>query len=149
MRGRLHELTALLDTDPTLVHRHYPELDCGSTGTRMLLLEGGTLLHVAAEFCSLDAARLLLDHGADPNAAATPRGQTPIFHSATQNDDRGLAVTQLLIDRGADLSIRVKLPGYYERPDEIVDCTPLGYAVQFPGTQEKTIALLRDRGGVE
>ncbi len=34
----------------------------------MLTLRGGTLLHLAAEFQSLDAARLLLDFGADANA---------------------------------------------------------------------------------
>jgi hypothetical protein len=63
-----------------------------------------------------------------------------------------------LLDRGADLSIRVKLPGHIKQPDEIVDCTPLGYAMQFPGADPthagrlqspKTIALLRARGGVE
>jgi hypothetical protein len=51
-------------------------------------------------------------------------GQTPIFHAATQFNDRGLTVAQLLVERGADLSIRAKLPGYYERPDEVVECTP-------------------------
>jgi ankyrin repeat protein len=50
---------------------------------------GGTLLHIAAEFQSLSAERLLLDRGADVNAAATLNdagvgGQTPIFHAATQ-----------------------------------------------------------------
>jgi len=69
----------------------------------------------------------------------------------------GLAVTELLLDRGADLSIRVKLPGNIKEPDEIVDCTPLGYAIRFPGDDPthsgrlqspKTIALLRERGGV-
>jgi len=57
-----------------------------------------------------------------------------------------------LLDRGADLSIRVKLPGHYERPDEVVECTPLGYAVRFPGDElpnEQTINLLRERGAAE
>ena len=75
------------------------------------------------------AAALLLDRGADVNARATVDeagvgGQTAIFHAVTQFDDDGLPVTQLLLERGADLTVRVKLPGDYERPGEIVECTP-------------------------
>jgi hypothetical protein len=73
-------------------------------------------------------------------------GQTAIFHAVTQSGDGGLPVAQLLMERGADLSIRVKLPGHYEQPDEIVECTPLGYARRFPGAQGKTVGLLRERG---
>jgi hypothetical protein len=75
-------------------------------------------------------------------------GQTALFHAVSQFDDYGLEVTGLLLDRGADLSIRVKLPGHYERPDEVVECTPLGYARLFPGEEGKTVKLLRKRGGV-
>ena len=102
---------------------------------------------------------LLLDRGANVNARATMDeidesslgGQTPIFHSVTQFYDWGLPVTQLLIDRGADLSVRVKLPGHYERPGEVVECTPLGYALLFPGVpnQNNSATLLRESGGVE
>jgi len=61
-----------------------------------------------------------------------------------------LQVTQLLVDRGADLSIRAKVPGDYERPGEIVECTALGYALLFGGdTQRRTVALLRERGATE
>lgn len=60
----------------------------------------------------------------------------------------------LLLERGADLSVRAKLPGYYERLDELVECPPLGYAVRFPGLSHhaanpKTCDLLRDRGAPE
>jgi hypothetical protein len=72
-------------------------------------------------------------------------GQTPIFHAVTQFEDGGLPVTRLLLDRGADLSVMVKLPGHYEKPDEVVECTPLGYALRFPGIQGKTVTLLRER----
>jgi ankyrin repeat protein len=74
-------------------------------------------------------------------------GQTPIFHAATQNGDWGLTVMELLLERGADLSVRVKLPGHSERPDEVVDCTPLEYAGLFPGGETKTVTLLRERCG--
>jgi hypothetical protein len=54
------------------------------------------------------------------------------------------------VQRDADLTVRVKLPGDYERPGEIVECTPLGYALLFGGaSQRKTVTLLRERGVVE
>jgi hypothetical protein len=155
---RLDRLAERLDADPQLVHRRFPELDCGSTGGRRLLLQGGTLLHVAAEFGGLDAARLLLDRGADVNAPATIDadgigGQTPIFHAVAQFGDEGLPVAQLLVERGADLGVRVTLPGHYERPGEVVECTPLGYARRFmnepPAGSGRTVAFLGERGATE
>jgi ankyrin repeat protein len=154
----LDRLAEQLDADPQLVHRRFPELDCGSTGGRRLLLQGATLLHVAAEFGVLDAARLLLDRGADVNARATVDhdgvgGQTAIFHAVTQFGDRGLPMAQLLLEYGADLSVRVKLPGHYELPDEVVECTPLGYTLRFmnepPSGKGSTVAFLRERGAIE
>ena len=154
LRRRLDRVAEHLDADPALLHRRFPELDCVSTGARRLTLIGATLLHVAAEYGNLEAARLLLDRGADVNARANVDeagvgGQTAIFHAATQFGDRGFPVAQLLVDRGADLSIRVKLPGHYERPGEVVECTPLGFALRFPGDHGKTVALLGERGGTE
>ena len=116
------------------------------------------MLHVAAEYGNVEAANLLLDRGADVNARATiddtgVGGQTPIFHAVSQFYDWGLAVTRLLLDRGADLSVRVNLPGHYERPDEVVKCTPLGYALLFPATHgprpSNSTILLHERGAPE
>ena len=155
LRGRLDDLAELIDAEPGLVNRRFPDLDCGQTGGRLLLLEGGTLLHVAAEYGNVAAAALLLDRGADVNARAAfdeagIGGQTAIFHAVTQFDDGGLPATQLLVERGADLTVRVKLPGDYERPGEIVECTALGYALLFGGaSQRRTVTLLRERGAVE
>jgi ankyrin repeat protein len=149
-------LAALLDADSTLTHQRFPELDFGSTGGRRLLLQGATLLHVAAEFGNLEATRLLLDRGADVNARATVNdagigGQSAIFHAVTQFGDAGLPMAQLLVARGADLSVRVKIPGHYERPREVVECTPLGYALQFQNESQsdgRTIAFLRESGAL-
>jgi hypothetical protein len=158
VRRPLDRLAEHLNSDPQLVHRRFPELDCGSTGGRRLLLQGATLLHVAAEFGALDAARLLLDRGADVNARATVNdagvgGQTAIFHAATQFGDDGLPMVQWLVEHGADLTVRAKIPGHYDRPDEVVECTPLGYARLFvnepPAGDGSTVAFLRERGGIE
>jgi ankyrin repeat protein len=153
IRSSLTELVELLDESPNLIDQRFPELDFGSTAARLLTLRGGTLLHVAAEFQNLDVARLLLDRGADVNASAMldeagVGGQTPIFHAATQREDAGLPLVQLLVDRGADLTVRVKLPGHYEAPKKVVECTPLDYALLFPGDQGPTAAYLRDRGSM-
>ena len=159
LRGRINRLARELDRDPALLHRRFPELDFGVTGTRLLTLQGVTLLHVAAEYGNVDAAKMLLDRGAEVNARAALNrsgvgGQTPIFHAVTQFHDLGLPVVGLLLERGADLAVRATLPGYYERPDELVDCTPLGYALRFPGlshhaSNPNTCALLRDHGAPE
>jgi ankyrin repeat protein len=156
LRGRLDHLGEQLDADPALLNRRFPELDFGVTGARNLTLQGTTLLHVAAEYGNLPAAKLLLNREADINARAMVDdsgvgGQTPIFHAVTQYGDWGFPVAQFLVDRGADLSVRAKLPGHYERPGEVVECTPLGYALLFPGgaNESKSASLLRERGAVE
>jgi ankyrin repeat protein len=159
IRGRAHGLAEQLDANAGLVTQRFPELDCGSTGGRRLLLQGATLLHVAAEYASMEAAKLLIARGAAVNARASLDeagigGQTAIFHAVTQFHDRGLAMTHLLLECGADLFVRAKIPGHYERLDEVVECTPLGYALRFPGAEfrganEKTVSLLRERGARE
>lgn len=155
LRGRLDNLAELIDAEPGLVNKRFSELDCGQTGGRNLLLQGGTLLHVAAEYGNVPAVALLLDRGAEVNGRATVDeagvgGQTAIFHAVTQFDDDGFPVAQLLVERGADLAICVKLPGAYERPGEIVECTPLGYTLLFGGeSHRRTVALLREWGAVE
>jgi hypothetical protein len=62
-------------------------------------------------------------------------------------------MAQFLVERGADLGVRAKLPGHYERPDEVVECTPLGYALRFQSESHsdegRTIAFLRERGAIE
>ena len=155
LSGRLDSLAELIDANPRLVDQRFYQLDCGQTGGRSLLLQGGTLLHVAAEYGDVAAAALLLDRGADVNARASVDdagvgGQTAIFHAVTQFDDGGLPVAQLLVERGADLTVYVRVPGDYERPGEIVECTALGYALRFGGSRERrTVTWLEERGAIE
>jgi ankyrin repeat protein len=152
LRNRIDLLSAQLDEDPALLHRRFPELDFGSSGARRLTLRGATLLHVAAEYGNLEAAQLLIARGADVNARASIDesgigGQTPIFHAATHFPDWGLPVAEYLVKNGADLSISVKLPGHYERLDEVVECTPLGYAQLFPCKDNQIVTFLRHAAG--
>ncbi len=154
LRGRVDQLRELLDSDPGLVTRRFREIDFGGTGFRRLTLRGATLLHVAAEYGNVEAAQLLLERGADIDAQADLAeggvgGQTPIFHAATQFDDFGLPMVEFLVKMGADLAREVRLPGHYERSEEVVDCTPLGYSQLFPGRENRTVAFLRDRGSTQ
>ena len=154
LSGRNDRLVQFLESDPGLAKRRFPDLDFGTTANRRLTLRGGTLLHVAAEYGNEAAARLLLEFGANVNArveldAAGIGGQTPIFHAVSQYADWGLAVARLLVAWGADLRAPARLPGHYERPEEVVECTPLGYARRFPGTDSQTIHFLRGAGAVE
>jgi ankyrin repeat protein len=151
--GRLHDLSERLERTPHMIHQRWPELHFGATGARRLVLSGATLLHVAAEFGNVEAARLLIASGADVNARATSDehgvgGQTPIYHAVTQLNDWGLSVARVLLEAGADLSVRATLPGSYET-EEVVSCSPLEYAQRYPGpafpaSNGETLHLLTD-----
>jgi ankyrin repeat protein len=155
LRGQANRLAALLDADPQLARVSFPYLDCGQTGGRSLTLRGATLLHLAAEYGNTAAVGLLLDGGADVDGRAEVDdqgvgGQTALFHAVAQFDDAGLEVARVLLDRGADVTVRVTLPGAYERPEEVVTCTALGYALRFGGSPGRsTVTLLRERGARE
>jgi ankyrin repeat protein len=147
IQGDTASLAQLLRDNPSLIDKRFLSLDIGTTAGRMLTLRGATLLHVAAEFGQEEAARLLLESGANANARALidPEGiggQTPIFHAATQNTDFGLKVVRLLLSRGADLSPRCRLPGHYEHLEQPFEGTALDYARQFPGTDNLTVCEL-------
>lgn len=161
LRGNVDRLATFLDADPSLVNRQFPELNFGATDTRTLTLQGTTLLHVAAEYLNVGAVTLLLSRGADVNARAAltgsgTGGQTPIFHAVAQGEDDALPVVRLLVERSADLSVRVKLPGHSDQPGEVIECTPLGYAQRFQNEYASSdtarvdvIAFLRERGAIE
>lgn len=62
--------------------------------------DGFTALHYAAFFGTADAARVLLEHGADPGAVALNDMRVQPLHSAAAVDANETA--RLLLDAGAD-----------------------------------------------
>jgi ankyrin repeat protein len=58
-------------------------------------------------------AKVLVDHGADINAKAGVDefgfgGQTPIFHTVNQNENRCIEALDFLLSKGADVKVTVK-----------------------------------------
>ncbi|MGH7341548.1 MAG: ankyrin repeat domain-containing protein, partial [Candidatus Rokuibacteriota bacterium] len=90
---------------------------------------GGSALHIAAGMGETDAARVLLAHGADPNASSH-EGHGPL-HFAARNGHH--AMIELLLEHGADLFAR----------DLQHAGTPSDWADFFD--QEETARLLRQR----
>jgi hypothetical protein len=99
-------------------------------------LEDVSLLHVAAEYGNQNAARALIELGADVNSAAGKdengfNGHTPIFHTVNSNRNRSAPIMRMLVEAGADCTLR--LDGVYwgkGYPWETVffDLTPVSYA---------------------
>jgi ankyrin repeat protein len=99
-------------------------------------LLGASLLHVAAEFGNLKAARVLVEMGADVDARAALDahgldGHPPIFHTVNSNRNRSAPILELLLDAGARPD--VTLPGItwgrgFEWETTFFDVTPVSYA---------------------
>ena len=99
-------------------------------------LEGASLLHVAAEFGNLDAARALLEMGAQVDARAAMdgsgmNGHTPLFHTVNSNANRSAPLMQVLLEAGARSDFFV--PGItwgkgFPWETTCFDITPVSYA---------------------
>jgi hypothetical protein len=99
-------------------------------------LVGASLLHVAAEYGNLDAARALVELGADVNATAAVdehglNGHTPLFHTVNSNANRSEPVLRLLLAAGADAGVRLAGVTWgkgFEWETTFFDVTPVSYA---------------------
>src|SRR3990170_218392 len=95
-----------------------------------------SLLHVAAEYGNLAAARALIELGTDVNATAALdehglNGHTPLFHTVNANDNRSAPLMELLLDAGArvDIALRGITWGKgFEWETTLFDVTPISYA---------------------
>jgi ankyrin repeat protein len=99
-------------------------------------LAGASLLHVAAEYGNLDAARALVEAGADVDARADIdgdglNGHTPLFHTVNSAHNRSEPVMRLLLAAGARADVRVAGITWgagYEWETTVFDVTPVSYA---------------------
>lgn len=69
------------------------------------LMYGGPLVTLSASCGRAEVVRLLVDAGADVNAAAPSTGFNPLLIAAKDGD---LELTRLLVERGADLEARIR-----------------------------------------
>jgi hypothetical protein len=163
-RGRIDLLEEHLRRDPQLLSRTFtheeiypPELGCHDEvlATQGTPLKGTTLLHLCADYDEIEIARWLLEKGMDPNTSADVDadgfgGHTALFCTVVSQPaywmNRGhhpqqALFTQLLLDYGADPTIRASLrkklhPGYAGRYDvektyEYRNITALEWGRQF------------------
>jgi ankyrin repeat protein len=99
-------------------------------------LVGASLLHIAAEFGNVMAARVLLENGADVDATASfdaygLDGHTPLFHTVNSNDNRSAPLLRLLLEAGARPDLRLQGLTWgrgFEWETTCFDVTPISYA---------------------
>ncbi len=124
-RGDVEALRGLLANDPSLAR----------VGTHTEYGYGGwTGLHEAAKRGHLDAVRLLLDSGADPNAREIGDNTTPLHWAAALGN---VDVVRALLDTGADV----------HGLGDLHEGDVIGWATLGPDTiHEDVVALLLERG---
>src|SRR5215471_11253377 len=89
-KGDVGVLSDLVLKDPTLIRTEKVDADHG----------GWTGLHTAAQAGSVEAVRLLLAHGADPNAREEGDNTYPLHWAAAR---KNLDIVRALLDAGGDV----------------------------------------------
>lgn len=163
-RGRIDLLEEHLRRDPHLLSRTFsheeifpPEMGCHNEieATQGTPLKGTTLLHMCVDYDEFEIAEWLIAKGADINARAAVDedgfgGHTALFATVVsqpnfwmnyQNREQVAPFTRLLLDHGADVTVRASLrkqlhPGYAPRYDteklyEYRNITALEWGRQF------------------
>lgn len=123
-------LAAAIRADPSLV-RYRTTMVSAFTP-----LVGASLLHVAAEYGNVNAARVLIEMGADVDAKASIdeyglNGQTPLFHTVNSNGNRSEPILRLLLNVGAKCDIQLRGITWgkgFEWETTVFDVTPISYA---------------------
>ncbi len=123
-------LTAAIQADRSLL-QHRTSMVSAFTP-----LAGASLLHVAAEYGNVNAARVLLEMGAEVDARADLdehglNGQTPLFHTVNSNGNRSEPVLRLLLEAGARSDVRLAGITWgrgFEWETMCFDVTPVSYA---------------------
>ena len=124
-------LDLLVKKDPEAIRRKF-SLRCAYTP-----LYEANLLHICAEFNHVSCAEVLVRCGADINAKAGIDkngfgGQTPIFHSVNQNQNRSADMLNYLVSQSANLDTTVKGLVWgkgYEWETLIPAVNPISYAM--------------------
>ena len=163
-RGRIDLLEKHIERDPSVLSRTFsheeiypPAMGCHDEvlATQGTPLKGTTLLHLCVDYDELEIAKWLIEKGADVNALAAVDddgfgGHTALFCTVVsqpnfwmnyQGREQTAPFTVLLLDNGADPSIRASLrkrlhPGYAPRYDtenvrEYRNVTALEWGLQF------------------
>jgi ankyrin repeat protein len=172
-RGRFDLLQTHLDRDTLLLERRFDESEIfpaelgikPGDGLHVTPVSGGTLLHLAIEYDDIDAARWLIDRGADVNATSAIDadgygGHTPLYHTAVTLAAPDDSKAKLLLERGANPNARATIRKQLrdmgdpekERMRVFHNVTPIGYARAFQEPRwvnGPAIAAIAERGGIE
>ncbi len=144
--GKLETVKVLLAQDPALVRARMPgdssilNHQVWQDLQKVPVADGetryGMALHFAALWGRLELARLLLEHGADPNAVAYENNHeqtTPVILAAWEG---GIEVLELLLKSGADPNVQSSN-----------GVTPLSTALRHKNTDR--VELLKEHGALE
>src|SRR5688572_23637300 len=123
-------LGAAIRADPSLVGHRTTMVSAFTP------LVGASLLHVAAEYGNVNAARVLLEMGADMDARAAVdehglNGHTPLFHTVNSNANRSEPLLRMLLEAGARADVRLAGITWgkgFEWETTCFDVTPISYA---------------------